>query len=416
MARTKSIALIAPVHSYRASVYLAAAAKHGISIIFVSDGFADVIPSTTEGIRVKFTDLIEAKRIICESLAAHDVQAVLAPDEKFVELAAEVSAELKLPHNSVHSLSIVSNKYLSRQSLKASGVDSVPDFKLIDLQESIDKQLSEIRYPCVAKPLNLSASRGVIRADDRNELIGALERIRKILQIEFENPNPLQAIVEEYVHGTEHALEGYLHEGNLEVISIFDKPDPLHGPYFEETYYTTPSRLPQSVQEQIRNSVLKGCNVHGLSMGPIHAEVRVSHEKVWILEIAARSIGGDCGRIFELATRSSLEEFVICRAIGQPVDTLNLENAAGVLMIPVSENGILRRVEGVTKAQSVDNICEVRLDLREGEKLVRWPEGGKYPGFIYSIADSPERAEAALRESYAQLKFVCMPDLPVLVK
>ena len=416
MARTKSIALIAPVHSYRASVYLAAAAKHGISIIFVSDGFADVIPSTTEGIRVKFTDLIEAKRIICESLAAHDVQAVLAPDEKFVELAAEVSAELKLPHNSVHSLSIVSNKYLSRQSLKASGVDSVPDFKLIDLQESIDKQLSEIRYPCVAKPLNLSASRGVIRADDRNELIGALERIRKILQIEFENPNPLQAIVEEYVHGTEHALEGYLHEGNLEVISIFDKPDPLHGPYFEETYYTTPSRLPQSVQEQIRNSVLKGCNVHGLSMGPIHAEVRVSHEKVWILEIAARSIGGDCGRIFELATHSSLEEFVICRAIGQPVDTLNLEHAAGVLMIPVSENGILRRVEGVTKAQSVDNICEVRLDLREGEKLVRWPEGGKYPGFIYSIADSPERAEAALRESYAQLKFVCMPDLPVLVK
>ena len=416
MARTKSIALIAPVHSYRASVYLAAAAKHGISIIFVSDGFADVIPSTTEGIRVKFTDLIEAKRIICESLAAHDVQAVLAPDEKFVELAAEVSAELKLPHNSVHSLNIVSNKYLSRQSLKASGIDAVPDFKLINLQESIDKQLSEIRYPCVAKPLNLSASRGVIRADDRNELIGALERIRNILQIEFENPNPLQAIVEEYVHGTEHALEGYLHEGKLEVISIFDKPDPLHGPYFEETYYTTPSRLSRSVQEQIRISVLKGCNAHGLSMGPIHAEVRVSHEKVWILEIAARSIGGDCGRIFELATRSSLEEFVICRAIGQPVDTLNLEHAAGVLMIPVSENGILKRVEGVTKAQSVDNICEVRLDLREGEKLVRWPEGGKYPGFIYSIAESPERAEAALRESYAHLKFVCMPDLPVLVK
>ena len=416
MARTKSIALIAPVHSYRASVYLAAAAKHGISIIFISDGFADVIPSTTEGIRVKFTDLIEAKRIICEALAAHDVQAVLAPDEKFVELAAEVSAELKLPHNSVHSLNTVSNKYLSRQSLKTSGVDSVPDFKLVNLQESIDKQLSDIRYPCVAKPLNLSASRGVIRADNRNELVGALERIKKILQFEFENPNALQTIVEEYVHGTEHALEGYLHEGNLEVISIFDKPDPLHGPYFEETYYTTPSRLSQSVQEQIRNSVLKGCNAHGLSMGPIHAEVRVSHAKVWILEIAARSIGGDCGRIFELATRSSLEEFVVCRAIGQPVDTLNLEHAAGVLMIPVSENGILRRVEGVTKAQSVENICEVRLDLREGEKLVRWPEGGKYPGFIYSIADSPARAEAALRESYAHLKFVCMPDLPVLVK
>lgn len=416
MTRAKSIAIIAPVHSYRASVYLTAAAKHGISTIFISDGFADVIPAIIEGIRVKFTDLIEAKRIICESLDAYDVQAVLAPDEKFVKLAAEVSADLKLPHNSVHSLNIVSNKYLSRQCLKASGIDAVPDFKLINLQERIDKQLLEIRYPCVAKPLNLSASRGVIRADDHGELIDALERIKRILHTEFEHPDPLQAMVEEYVHGTEHALEGYLHEGDLEVICIFDKPNPLHGPYFEETYYTTPSRLPQSVQEQIRKSILNGCIAHGLNMGPIHAEVRVSGEKVWILEIAARSIGGDCGRIFELATHSSLEEFLVCRAIGQPVDTLGLEHAAGVLMMPVTENGILRRVEGVTKAQSVENVYEVRLDLREGEKLVRWPEGGKYPGFIYSIANSPERAEAALRESYSHLNFVCMPDLPVLVK
>ncbi len=384
--------------------------------MFISDGRSDVVPGIIDGIRVDFSELTSARRAACEKLAAHNVQAVIAPDERYVEFAAEISSQLGLPHNSLHSLKTASDKFLSRESLKRAGISGVPDFRQIDLQNNLVQQISNVRYPCVVKPLKLSASRGVIRANEAAELLDALERIQKILNMEFERPDPKQAVVEDYIDGTEHALEGYLSNGELEVICIFDKPDPLVGPYFEETYYVTPSRLSESVQESIRLSVLSGCIAHGLTMGPIHAEVRVSNGRVWILEIAARSIGGDCGRIFELATQSSLEEYVMCRAVGQSIGNLNFEHSAGVLMIPVADNGILKRVEGVTDAQSVENVLEVRLDVREGEKLTRWPEGGKYPGFIYSMADTPAQAEAALRESYSHLRFVCMPDLPVIVK
>lgn len=416
MAATKSVALIAPAHSYRAAVYLEAAGRHGISTFLVSDGNSEVVPAHRVGVLVDFSDRVKTKQTVLQYLQAHKVQAVIAPDENYVAFAADISGQLGLAHNSVDALNAVSNKHLARRRLQNAEFDAIPAFVLVDLDQPIDGQISDIRYPCVAKPLNLSASRGVIRANDQCELIEALHRIRRILTAEFGEIQPMQILVEDYIEGPEHVLEGYLSDNSLEVICIFDKPDPLQGPYFEETYYVTPSRLPQEVQERIRNTVLSCCICHGLTMGPVHAEVRLSEGRVWILEIAARSIGGDCGRVFELASQSSLEEFIICRAVGHSVETLSLDRAAGVMMIPVSEEGILRRIEGVTKAQSVDRILEVRLDVREGERLVRWPEGGKYPGFIYSMGDSPEQVENALRESFSHLEFVCMPELPVVVQ
>lgn len=416
LAATKSVALIAPAHSYRASVFLEAAERHDIPIIFISDGDSEVVLASRAGIRVDFSDPAKAKQIVYQHLQASDVQAIIAPDEKYVAFAADISRRLGLPHNSVDALNVVSNKYLARKQLRSSKFDAIPGFELVDLNRQLPDQISGVSFPCVAKPLNLSASRGVIRANDEHELLEALQRIRRILVIEFGETQSIHVLVEDYIEGTEHVLEGYLNSNNLEVICIFDKPDALQGPYFEETYYVTPSRLPKTVQEEIKNVVASCCNCHGLTMGPIHAEVRVSEEKVWMLEIAARSIGGDCSRLFELANQSSLEEFIVRRAVGHPVEALNLDNAAGVMMIPVTEEGILRRVEGVTEAQSVDHILEVRLDVREGERLVRWPEGGKYPGFIYSMSDSPEQTEFALRKSYSHLKFVCMPELPVVVK
>ena len=415
-ATAAAVALIAPTHSYRASVYLSAAKKRGISVFLVSDGEPSIVPGSTHGIRVDFSDSSKASQSIHEQLKDRNVGAVIAPDEKYVALAAQVSDRLGLPHNCVAALKSISNKHLARESLINAGIDAVPGFRLIDLDQAVPQQISNVQYPCVAKPLNMSASRGVIRANNEKELLNALERIRKLLLVEFDDLRHNRVLVEDYIDGMEYALEGYLADGNLELICIFDKPDPLEGPYFEETYYITPSRLGEVVQERIRRTVLKACICHGLTMGPVHAEVRISGGKIWILEVAARSIGGDCGRLFELATQSSLEEFVLCRAVGYPMETLSLECAAGVLMIPVSEDGILRRIEGATRAQAVANVLEVRLDVREGERLMRWPEGGKYPGFIYAMADTPQAVESALRESYAQLDFVCMPNLPVVVR
>ncbi len=414
MAATHSVALIAPAHSYRASVYLRAATQHNISVVLISDGSPGIVPAFIDGIRVEFGDLADSERTICNLLDTYGVQAVIAPDEKYVAFAARLSERIGLPHNSVEAMKTVADKYLARASLKRAEVFAVPAFHLVDLQSAL--QLSDIGYPCVAKPLNMSASRGVIRANSNAELIDALQVIEQIVRHEFEDTDSIKVLIEDYIGGTEHALEGYLSDGHLEVICLFDKPDPLHGPYFEETYYITPSRLDQSIQEKIRTTVQSGCMTHGLTMGPIHAEVRLHQGQIWILEIAGRSIGGDCGHLFELAARSSIEEYVLCRSVGKPIDDLDIKRAAGVLMIPVTEDGILRRVEGVTAAQSIENILEVRMDVRSGEKLNRWPQGGKYPGYIYALADGPEQVEASLRASYSQLNFICMENLPVIVR
>ena len=395
---------------------MVAAEQHDIPLLFVTDGSSEIIPLDRPGFRVDLSDPDSAVKSICDQLPDCNIRAVIAPDEKIVEIAASVSATLGFPHNPVDALRISSNKFLARKTLEASNLP-VPDFRLINLNQELNEQIDSLRFPCVAKPLSLSASRGVIRADSVSELIEAISRIKAILAVEtslVEHQKNL--LVEEYIPGSEHALEGYLVDGELETICIFDKPDPLEGPYFEETYYITPSTLDGDIQRQIKHVIQESCLAYGLRMGPVHAEVRVYDGQVWILEVAARSIGGDCGRLFELATNSSLEETILCRSMGKQQETIHFNCAAGVLMIPVTEDGIVRRVEGVTEAQSIENILEVRIDVRESNKLTRWPEGGKYPGFIFAQAQTPEIVESSLRKAYSLLKFVCLPEFPVFVE
>ena len=321
---------------------------------------------------------------------------------------------LGVVHNPISAVRNSANKNLSRNTLQNHGLP-VPEFRLVQLDQDLQRQIWGVRFPCVAKPVNLSASRGVIRANSEIGLKQALGRITSLLENEIGPDQSKEILIEQYVSGTEHALEGYLIRSDLETICIFDKPDPLVGPYFEETYYVTPSRLNLETQQKIRDLVSQACRSFGLEVGPIHAEVRVEKDRIWILEVAARSIGGDCARLFELATDSTLEEFILRRSIEQKVESLRLDAAAGVLMIPVPANGILRRVEGVMQAQCVENILEVRLDVRSGDRLIQWPEGGKYPGYIYAKAKDPASVESSLRSAFSCLNFVCTPDLPVVV-
>ncbi|MDE0310283.1 MAG: ATP-grasp domain-containing protein [Acidiferrobacterales bacterium] len=356
---------------------------------------------------------------VVDSIVGHlerkPICAVLAPDEKFLEVAAKVAHRLNLPHNRLESLKTSVNKVLARTLLSRSDV-LVPEFWTIELDGDLAAQMSEVQYPCVAKPINLSASRGVIRADNDTQLVQAIQRIRDLLRIESGSELEQPILVERYIPGSEHSLEGYLSNGELETVCIFDKPQPLDGPYFEEIYFVTPSIVDEPVQEKIHESVLKACQAYGLQTGPVHAEVRVNNSQVWILEVAARSIGGDCARLFELATNSSLEQFILCKSAGQSTRRPQFQRACGVAMMPISAKGVLRRIEGVIDAQAVEGVLDVRIDVRAGEKLTPLPEGGKYPGFIYAEADTPALAEISLREALSNIKFVCMPELPVTVK
>ncbi len=321
---------------------------------------------------------------------------------------------LGIRHNSVDAIRRARRKDFSRKALKNSGL-LVPSFWIVKVDENREFQLKNIEYPCVAKPVNLSASRGVIRANNLKELNNALDKIEAILRFVSTERHDQIILVERYIPGEEFALEGFMSDGQLETICIFDKPDPLEGPYFEETYYVTPSRLPKYIQKKAQNIVRSVCLHYDIRCGPVHAEFRINNSEVWLLEVAARTIGGDCGRLFELATNCSLEEYVLSRAYGIEVESIRLSQAAGVLMIPVPNTGIVRRIEGMSDAQEVDNILEVRLDARSGERLQQWPEGDKYPGFIFAKADTPEEVEHALRKAHSLLDIVIMPELPTKV-
>ena len=408
------IVLVSPASSYRTSVYIAAAERQSIPVIFITDGEPDLVRSDISGLKVDLSNSVTASREIVERLNGYSVDAVIGTDDEVVEIANRISGALNLPHNPISAVRATRSKELARQALQHSELNT-PNFVVVDVDSYTEQDLDVLQFPCVAKPTSLSASRGVIRADNFEELKEALRRIKEILEKEYGTGQTFKALIEDYIPGTEHALEGYLSLQKLETICLFDKPDPLEGPYFEETYYVTPSRLSASVQEKIESVIYKACSILGLAVGPIHAEVRVDGDQIWVLEIAARTIGGDCARLFELATDIGLEEYILCKAAGKQTSSIEMKQAAGVLMIPVPSNGIVRRIEGVTNAQAVEQVLEVRLNVREGQMLTMWPEGDMYPGFLFARGGSPEQVENALRTAHSHLKIVTMPIIPAQV-
>lgn len=333
---------------------------------------------------------------------------VIATDDKAVSLASLASKALGLPHNLPEAVQLTHRKDLARERLALHGVPA-PEFQRIDLSTDITAQIDDISYPCVIKPLSLSGSRGVIRVDDQKSCMTACKRIEKIVRELTDEDSQRYLLAESYIPGFEVAVEAMLNNGELQILALFDKPDPLEGPYFEETYYITPSRLPEHQQHLITQRVADACSAYGLVNGPVHAELRLHENEAWILEVAARTIGGQCARLLQYGTGLSLEELVISQAIGKNSPGEIANEAAGVLMIPIPSSGILRRVEGLTAARRVPHIVEVEISVRDGYELIPLPEGAAYLGFIFAQGPDPEHVENALREAHACLKFVTAP-------
>ena len=218
--------------------------------------------------------------------------------------------------------------------------------------------------------------------------------------------------MERFIPGVEVALEGLLNHGELNTLALFDKPDPLDGPFFEETIYVTPSRLPAETQRAIQVCAARAATALGLRDGPVHAELRLDAEGPLMLEIAARSIGGLCSRTLRFGTGLTLEEIILRHALGLPIESLEREGrAAGVMMIPIPRAGTLEGVEGLDEARAVPLIEDLTISAHTGEELVPLPEGHRYLGFIFSRADTPAQAEAALRQAHACLSFVIRPGV-----
>ena len=408
------ILLIAPHGSYRTAPFLAAAADLDADVLIASPGKNSIVSAYADGLHIDLRDPEAALLSILEQSRRRPFAAIIATDDGTTEIAALAARALHLPHNPPQAVRYTQRKDRARACLRAAGVP-VPGYRVIDLGQDLQRplasQLESVDFPCVAKPVSLSGSRGVIRADDLEGLRTALARIARILagENDLTDDERRYVLVEDFIPGTEVAVEGLLDNGRLQLLAVFDKPDPLDGPYFEETYYITPSRLSARVQEQIREQVHAACSAYGLRQGPIHAECRMNAQGIWVLEVAARTIGGLCARLLQVGTGFGLEELVLTQALGQPLAPPADMGAAGVLMIPTTAAGILRRVEGQSTARKIPFIEEVMIYIREGYELVPWPEGSSYLGFIFSRASTPQQAEAALRAAYAQLNIVVAP-------
>jgi biotin carboxylase len=304
------------------------------------------------------------------------------------------------------------NKLAMRVALARAGVPS-PAFTSFAVADDPRVAARRVGYPCVLKPLVLSASRGVIRADSEAEFAAAFERIAAILaapEVRELGPGAERILVEDFVPGFEVALEGLLSGGALETLALFDKPDPLDGPFFEETIYVTPSRLPGAAQVAVRETASAAAAALGLRDGPVHAELRVDRaqggHRAWMIEIAARSIGGLCSRTLSFGTGMSLEEIILRHALDLPIASLARERrAAGVMMIPIPNGGLLEEVEGLDDARAVPLIEDVVISIHKGQAVVPLPEGSRYLGFIFSRADTPGEAETALRVAHRRLRF-----------
>jgi biotin carboxylase len=405
--------LLVPTTSYRVSDFLEAAHRLDVEVT-VGSNQRQVLEKYSQGrtVTLDFRNLERGTKQVVDFARRFALRAIVATDEETTLLAAKASEALRLPHNSPASVEAATNKYRFRVALAEAGLPS-PNFTLVSLDDSPAEAACRVDYPCVLKPLALSASRGVIRADDPAAFIAAFHRIAKILEAS-DAASPAEVgdhvLVEDYIPGTEIALEGLLDQGRLKVLALFDKPDPLEGPFFEETIYVTPSREPQSVQNAIATMTARAATVLGLHNGPIHAELRINKTGPLVIELAARSIGGLCSRVLRFGVGMRLEELILRHALDLPIESLEREDRpAGVMMIPIPRAGRLQQARGIQRAHRVSGVEDVTITIPLGQMVVPLPEGNKYLGFIFARKESPEAVEATLREAHSRLHFVIEP-------
>ena len=423
----KRILLFATTTGYQTRSFGDAAARLGVDVVFATDR-CDMLddPWRDAAIPVRFHEEDRSVAAILERTRTQPVDGILVVGDRPTTIAALVAEALGLTGHQPLATEVARNKLLTRERLRDSDLH-VPWFFPTDVTADPREIAAGISYPCVVKPLSLSGSRGVMRADDEASFVSAFERLQRLLaslDVRAEREEAHDGIlVEGFIDGWEFALEGLMHHGLFYELALFDKPDPLDGPFFEETIYVTPSLAPDPMQRDIVDAIVRAAAAIGLTHGPIHAECRVNDRGVYVLEVAARPIGGLCAGAlrFEkpeargVAERISLEELLMRHALGESPEEWRREAAASaVMMIPIPQPGVYRGVEGIETATAVAGVDEVRITAKPDQKLVPLPEGASYLGFIFARGATPAEAEQSVRDAHARLRFAIDPELPMV--
>jgi hypothetical protein len=430
----RRVLLLATTTGYQTRAFGDAAERLGVELVFATDR-CNVLedPWQDAALAIRFHDERASIEAIAKAAVERPVDGVLSVGDRPSLIAAATCEVLNLPWHPVDAVTIARSKLLTRERLNRAGL-LMPWFRAIDLADD-PRSLLPLEFPCVVKPVALSGSRGVIRADDEPSLVAAFNRLRSIVKapdIRGERSDIHDtAVVEGFIEGREFAIEGLMTSGRLRVLAIFDKPDPLNGPFFEETIYVTPSSEPPLAQVAITEAVTRAAAAIGLRHGPIHAECRVNDRGVFVLEVAARPIGGLCARALRFIDSAdaaggvrrvrsagstiSFEELLLRHASGQKVARYEREpTASAVMMIPIPRRGVLRGVTGLDQARAIEGVDDVRITAKPDQVVVPLPEGHSYLGFIFARAAQPAAAVAALRAAHAQLVLDIEPEVRVL--
>ncbi len=406
--------MLSTTTGYQTRSFGEAAESLGIELVFATDRCHQLDdPWRDRAVAIRFHEEDEAVQAIVAAAKDAPISGVLALGDRPTVIAARAAEALGLPGNPPAATETSRHKRRTREALSAAGL-AAPWFRELALHSDADETASVLSYPCIVKPLGLSGSRGVIRVDTPSEFVQAFHRVRRLLGQSdvraLRDPINDAILVEGFIHGTEVAVEGLLERGRLRALAIFDKPDPLDGPYFEETIYVTPTRLPPSAVKCLVGELERAVEAIGLIHGPVHAECRMLNGQVTVLEVAARPIGGLCARALAFCAADgptiSFEELLLRHAVGEPVAAYARESAAsGVMMVPIPQRGVYRGVEGLERARDVAGVTDVRITAKVDQTLVPLPEGASYLGFIFAKGADAPAVEHAIRTAHGELRF-----------
>jgi biotin carboxylase len=440
----KRILLLATTTGYQTRAFGDAAARLGIELVFATDRCHLIDdPWQDHAIPIRFYDEDASVAAVLESAAVRPFDGLMVVGDRPTVIAARAAERLGLPWHPADAAIAARHKLLSHECLRDAGLP-LPWFAAVSINEEPPRVIRRAEsYPCVLKPVSLSGSRGVMRADGAEGLAVAFGRLQSLMrqpEVQAERDEAhATALIEGFIPGREYALEGLMTAGALQTLAIFDKPDPLDGPFFEETVYITPSSADADVQRAIEEGVSRAAAALGLRHGPIHAECRVNPStrsgqasstgsgqapQVFVLEVAARPIGGLCSRALSFQSRAavrnapsaiSLEELLLRHALGEDSTSyIREEIASGVMMIPIPRRGVFRRADGVAEAREVPGVNEVRITAKPDQRLIPLPEGASYLGFIFARGAQASDVDRALRTAHEQLVFVIDTEWPVL--
>ena len=388
-----------------------AVSKLELKVLVLTDKsqvFSEYYPENV--ITMKFERWQDSLANIREWAVKYDLKAVIGVDEESIVLAAKLSESLGIIHNSLESVELTKNKFLMRKALADSGLKS-PWFKRFSVHEIPKDINAEISFPCVLKPTFLSASQGVVRANNIEEFCKSFEMLSGLLsKKEMKIQGKEQAdwiLVEEYISGKEVSIEGIVNDGKLKSLAIFDKPDPLEGPTFPETIFITPTTLPEQVQVSLFETAQTALNALGIIKGPVHVELRINENANYILECAARSIGGLCSKVLEFKGGMSLEELILRSALGRNIEKTNLSGTAkGVMMMPTEQRGLLMQIRGAEEALALSGITEMEITIKPGEMLEPLPEGARYLGFIFAEGNDQNTVLNVLKKAWSKIEII----------